>query len=120
MPHVAASLPVVHTKGLHVPQSPSSSEDRQTKPPEKKIGPFAAGVGVAIWINEAENGKQFRSITIAPRRYFDEKSKQWKDAPSFNPADLPALVFALQQAQAYCYTTPLPSEANGQDEDVPN
>jgi hypothetical protein len=90
----------------------------ETKPkqkpfPEKKIGPFAAGIGVAVWINtiETENGsRQLRSITVAPRRYFDQASGQWKDAPSYRPADLPALIFALQQAQAYCYTTPLPDQ----------
>ncbi len=106
-----------------MPSSPSSSADRQARPPEKKIGPFAGGVGVAIWLNETDDGKggsrQFRSITIAPRRYYDDKSKQWKDAPSFNPADLPALVFALQQAQAYCYETPLPGEPSGPEEEVP-
>ena len=29
---------------------------------------------------------------------------------SFNPADLPALLFALAKAQEYCYETPLPGQ----------
>lgn len=80
------------------------------QPPEKKIGPFAGGIGVAIWINtiDSESGpRQFRSITIAPRRYLDRETGQWKDSGSFNPSDLPALIFALQKAQEYVFTTPL-------------
>lgn len=63
-------------------QSSATSEsrsDRAPRLPEKKIGPFAGGVGVAIWINTAETPdgtKQFRSITVAPRRYFDKESNQ--------------------------------------------
>ena len=101
--------------------------DRAPRLPEKKIGPFAGGVGVAIWINQVETQdgtRQFRSITIAPRRYFDKESNQWRDAPSYQPADLPALIFALQQAQAFCYTSPLPGEdpakgGEGNGEPVP-
>lgn len=89
---------------------------RQKSPPrlpEKKIGPFAGGIGVAIWINEVETEggpRKIRSITVNPRRYFDQDSQQWKDAPSFRPSDLPALLFALAKAQDYCYTQPLPDE----------
>jgi hypothetical protein len=72
------------------------------RPPEKKIGPFAGGIGVAIWLNmvDSRDGtRQLRSITINPRRYFDRESNEWKDAPSFRPSDLPALIFALQKAK---------------------
>ncbi len=106
-------------------KSSSPTSDRGPRPPEKKIGPFAGGVGVAVWLNHAETSdggsRPFRSITIAPRRYFDQKSNQWKDAASYNPTDLPALIFALQEAQAYCFTTPLPGGAEvGEDgEPVP-
>lgn len=90
------------------------TEARRPKaPPEKKIGPFANGVGVCIWVNriETEQGERvLRSITINPRRYFDRESNEWKDASSFNPADLPALLFALTKAQEYCYETPLPGQ----------
>ena len=80
--------------------------------PEKKIT-LAGGVGVAIWLNtiDTSNGRRkLRSITIAPRRYKDPESGEWKDAPSYRPADLPALIFALEKAQEYCYTVPLPGE----------
>jgi hypothetical protein len=85
-------------------------EDAATKqPPEKKFGPFHSGIGVAIWLNEAEDGERhYRSITIAPRRYYDRDAKKWKDAGSYQPADVPALIYALQLAQAYCFETPLP------------
>lgn len=92
--------------------------------PEKKIGPFANGVGVSIWLNTAETDegtRAFRSITINPRRYFDREANQWKDAGSYNPADLPALIFALEKAQEYVYETPLPGEpaANGDSQAAP-
>lgn len=83
--------------------------------PEKKIGPFANGIGVCIWLNSAETEtgtKQFRSITINPRRYLDKESGEWKDAANFNPSDLPALLFCLSKAQEYCYEHAVP-EANG-------
>ena len=87
---------------------------RPTKPPEKKIGPFAGGIGVVIWLNETDSDdgqvRQFRSVTINPRRYFDSKSGQWKDAASYQPADLPALLFCLAKAQEYCYETPIPGQ----------
>jgi hypothetical protein len=94
-----------------------SSAKPKTPPrlPEKKIGPFAGGIGVAIWINEVETDggpQKIRSITVNPRRYFDPESQQWKDAPSFRPSDLPALLFALSKAQDYCYTQPLPDETH--------
>jgi hypothetical protein len=90
----------------------SAGTSRAAKaPPEKKIGPFANGVGVSIWLNviETDQGsRQVRSITVNPRRYFDRESNQWKDAKGFNPTDLPAVIFALTKAQEYCYETPLP------------
>jgi hypothetical protein len=92
----------------------SGKPQRQPRLPERKIGPFPGGVGVAIWINQAEaeqGSRSFRSITINPRRYFDQESKQWIDAKSYNPSDLPSLIFALQKAQEYVYETPLPEQA---------
>lgn len=91
----------------------TASPPRQSRHPEKKIGPFAGGIGVAIWLNTAEiddGPKQFRSVTIAPRRYQDRETGEWKDAGSFNPGDLPALIFALQKAQEYVFETPLPGQ----------
>ena len=96
----------------------ATSPRQQRSPPEKKIGPFAGGIGVAIWLNtvDTDDGqKQFRSLTIAPRRYQDRESGEWKDAGSFNPSDLPALIFALTKAQEYVFTTPLPNQDSTAD-----
>jgi hypothetical protein len=93
------------------PQKPSVHH------PEKKIGPYASGIGVAIWSNtiDTEHGpRQIRSITVSPRRYRDPQTGDWKDAPSYRPADLPALIFALQKALEYVYTTPLPGQEDEQ------
>jgi hypothetical protein len=101
-------------------KSNSKGEKRQ---PEKKFGPYPGGIGVAIWLNSAETDdgtKQFRSFTISPRRYRDPESRKWKDAPSYRPEDVPTLVFALQQAQAYLLTTALPDveqDAEGEEAD---
>ena len=79
---------------------PKSTVVTTSAHPEKKIGPFASGVGAAIWLNttETDNGpRTFRSSTINPRRYYDKDDQKWKDAGSYNPADLPALIFALQK-----------------------
>jgi hypothetical protein len=96
---------------------PAQDTKKPKRHPEKKIGPFANGVGVCVWLNtiETDNGsKTVRSITINPRRYFDQESQQWKDAASYNPADLPALVFAITKAQEYCYETPIPGQPAGE------
>jgi hypothetical protein len=92
---------------------------RATSRPEKKIGLYG-GIGIAIWINtiDTDNGRRkVRSITVSPRRYRDPESGEWKDAPSYRPTDLPALIFALTKAQEYCYTTPIPGQT---DEDENN
>jgi len=67
-----------------------------------------------------------RRTTVDSRRYFDRDSNEWKDAPSYNPADLPALLFALSKAQEYCYEIPLPDQPAGEaadrhppDEEIP-
>jgi hypothetical protein len=77
---------------------------RSQAPPrraEHKIGPFHNGLGVAIWLNEVETdqGKRFfRSITVAPRRYRDAVTGEWKNASSFRPVDLSTLILALHNA----------------------
>ena len=84
---------------------------QQSNKPELNIGPFPGGIGVAVWRNEIKTdaGPRFvRSITIAPRRYRDKESAQWKDASSYRSIDLPAIILALQKAYEYCQTTPLP------------
>ena len=80
-------------KGKRSPPSP--------RHPEYKYGPFHGGVGVAIWLNDvqtAEGQRYFRSVTIAPRRYRDPETGEWRDAGSFRSSDLPALILALHVA----------------------
>lgn len=84
---------------------------QSTNQPEKKFGPYPGGVGVAIWLNEIDTDqgtRMVRSITINPRRYFDEKNNQWRDSKSFRPEDLPAVIFGLQKALEHCYLEPIP------------
>ena len=91
-----------------------------------KIGPFAGKIRVAIWLNEvrSEDGsvRLRRSITINARRYLDPKSGQWKDASSYQPTDIPALLFCLSKAQEHCYEQPIPGqeevEAAGLEDEV--
>ena len=95
--------------------------------PEKKFGPYPGGIGVAVWLNtiDTQNGpRKIRSITVAPRRYRDAKTGEWRDAPSYRPGDLPALLFALAKAQEFCLTESIPGEDEGPEvhtdgEDVP-
>lgn len=92
--------------------------DNSTKGPEKKIGPYPGGIGVAIWINtiQTDQGpRKVRSITVSPRRYRDPKSDEWRDATSYQTGDLPALIFALQKALEFVYTNPLPSEKSADE-----
>lgn len=106
------------------PAASPGNDSRGPRHPEKKIGPFAGGVGVAIWLNQvdtADGGSfQRRSVTINPRRYYDRETNQWKDASSYTPADLPALIFSLQRALEFVFETPLPGESpTGEREEVP-
>ena len=100
----------------------SNAPPKERAHPEKKIGPYAGGVGVAIWLNTIETdrgSRKARSITISPRRYRDPETGDWKDSSSYFAGDLPALIFALQKAQEYVYTTPLPGDDEpGQSEDA--
>ncbi len=98
------------------------SEHTSTKPkadpPEHKIGPIGA-ISIAVWLNtiQTDDGpRSVRSITIAPRRYRDNNSGDWKDTYSYRPGDLPALIFALTKAQEYVFTTPLPGQEPEQEE----
>lgn len=92
---------------------------KTTNRPEKKFGPYPGGIGVAVWLNtiETRDGpRKIRSISIAPRRYRDAQSGEWKDAGSYRPGDLPALLFAIEQAQQFCIATPIPGEeGDGQE-----
>jgi hypothetical protein len=104
---------------------PSAAADSDVRKPEWKIGPFAGGVGVAIWLNTAETNdgpRQFRSVKISPRRYQEQGTGKWKDAKSFQVGDLPILMFALQQAQEYMIQHPLRNADAGtvnEGDDIP-
>jgi hypothetical protein len=94
-----------------------SQTHRPSRQPEKKIGPFAGGISVAIWLNTAETDdgpRTFRSITLSPCRYLDRETGEWKDAISYNPGDLPALIYSLTKAQEYVFETPLPDQRNAE------
>lgn len=97
----------------------------QPRHPEHKYGPFHGGVGVAIWLNDvqtAEGQRYFRSVTIAPRRYRDPETGEWRDAGSLRSSDLPALILALQAAHQFMSSTPLPGQPVEEDqmEDAPS
>lgn len=86
--------------------------------PEKKWGPFAGGSSVAVWLNEfeTESGIRYsRSITLAPRRFRDPETGEWRDG-AYRPIDLAALLLAIAAAQEYCLRTPLPGEPAEQEE----
>src|SRR5207247_6379731 len=77
-------------------------------------GPFHGGVGVAVWLNEVQTDagpKFFRSVSVQPRRYRDKKTGEWKDAASFRPTDLPALMLGLEAAMSFIAHTPLPGQS---------
>ena len=57
-----------------------------------------------------------RSITVSPRRYRDAQSGEWKDAPSYRPSDIPALVFGLEKALDFIFSNPLPGQDESHDE----
>lgn len=92
-------------------------------PPEKKFGPVGGGVSVAVWLNtiETETGtRTVRSITISPRRYFDPEKEEWRDASSYRPTDIPPLVYSLQKALEYIYTTPIPGQKSEEETESPD
>ena len=99
---------------MHQTTEPQKAVNR----PEKKFGPYPGGISVAVWLNtiKTDNGpRRVRSITVSPRRYFDANGGQWRDAGSYRTGDLPALIFGLTQAQAYCLSEPIPGEDEGGD-----
>lgn len=94
------------------PTQPSPPAAPPARGPEKKIV-FSGGIGVAVWLNavQGDNGpRKVRSITISPRRYRDRDTGEWRDAKGFYPGDIPALLLALQRAQEFIITTPIPGE----------
>ena len=101
------------------PQENGAPARRRKDPPERKIGPFANGVGVCIWLNQTQTeqgSRNFHTITINPRRYFDRESSQWKDSASFNASDLPSLIYALQLAAQHCFVQNAPEQEGGESQ----
>ncbi len=91
------------------------------KRPEKKIGPFHGGLGISIWLNEVETAqgtRWFRSVTLAPRRYREASTGEWKDANSYRPIDLSTLELAIAEARRYLATTPLPGQAADSEDEL--
>ena len=93
----------------------SRHAQRAATQPEAKFGPYPGGISIAIWMNQIETDggtRRMRNITVSPRRYRDPQTGEWKDAPSYRPGDIPALLFGLQKALEFVFSNPIP----GQDE----
>ena len=89
------------------PEQPRSKRP----PPEMKFS--VGGIGVAVWLNTVDTDqgeRSFRTVTVAPKRYFDKTSGEWKNGTGFHPNDLPALIFCLQKTLEFAFTTPLPGQ----------
>ena len=58
----------------------NDTKAQPAKPPEKIVGSFAGGIGVASWLNESigEDGsvRHFHSLTGTPRHDFDQQGDQ--------------------------------------------
>ena len=83
---------------------PEAQNERQEersgngKEPFLKIGPFYSGSGyisVAVWQNEGKNGPSY-SVSWS-KRYRDSEGN-YKDSDTLFHAELPVLVFALEEA----------------------
>jgi hypothetical protein len=86
--------------------------DKQSPGPEKQIGPFQAGIGVNIWLHEAETEhgtRIYRTVTLSPRRIVNLQTGEWEHANGYYLDDLPALIFALQKAQEFVFEKPIPA-----------
>jgi hypothetical protein len=90
---------------------PKNVKQSQPEPkrPEHTIK-LPGALKITIWRNEftRDDGevRQSRSFTVT-RRYKDPRTRQWADAKSFRAKDLPVILYGLQVAQHYLYTTPL-------------
>lgn len=96
-----------------------NAKSTSAKGPERRFGPVGGGISVAVWINtiDTDDGpRKVRSLTISPRRYLDRESGDWKDSGSYRPGDVPALIFVLQKALEFMFTTPIPGQPPEDDE----
>jgi hypothetical protein len=93
-----------------------------TQQPEKKIGPFAGGVSVAVWLNTietADGSRRVRSVTISPRRFKDSKTGEWRSAGSYRLTDIQSLILGLEKAVEFMLSTRLPGDEPLDGEEVP-
>jgi hypothetical protein len=101
--------------------SKGTQSKKSANRPEASFGPYPGGISVAVWLNEVQTDggtRKIRSITLSPRRYRDSKTGEWKDATSYRSADIPCLLFGLQKALEFIYTTPIPGQEDA-DGEVP-
>ena len=62
------------------------------------------------------NGVAVTRFSVATnRRWKDQQTGEWKDAVSYRPGDVTALILALEKAREYCLTTPLAGEQSEDD-----
>ncbi len=54
------------------------------------------------WLKDRAGQSTAVTSRASPRRCWDEDAKEWRDAASFQPSDLPGLIYLLQQALAFC------------------
>jgi hypothetical protein len=121
MPHTAKHWFFSNPKTLcRSTAMPKASQSRSSaRQPEKKFGPYPGGISVAVWLNNVQTEvgpRKMRSITISPRRYRDPQSGEWKDATSYRPGDLPALLFGLQHALEFVFTEPISGQEDAHGE----
>jgi hypothetical protein len=86
---------------------------------DRKYGPFARAISIAIFRNTIETGsgpRDGQSSTINPRRFKDNQTGEWKDG-SFRPTDLPVILLALQSSQQYMAQHPLSRAADLEEQD---
>jgi hypothetical protein len=86
--------------------------------PILKVGPFVGGISVNLWENQVDtdNGTAaIRSVTISPRRYLDKRTGEWKDAKSYRPVDIPAIMLGLEKVHEYNLTHPIPGDPSEDD-----
>ncbi len=74
-----------HRTNWSWPLAKRSTRPRQSRHPETKIGPFAEGIGVAIWLSTVDDGqKQFRSITSQSWRMRDDPERSFEPGVRFH------------------------------------
>lgn len=71
------------------PANAQAAPKRSDKKPEKEFA--VRGLKIAVWINSTETDegvRHFRAFSTSPRRYRDDKCREWKDAAGPRPVDI--------------------------------